>query len=71
MTHSEEIALHNRDRGAWIAYVSPGMARSLMLLDDAGINRTWPLMSRDYQAAVWNHLSADERKRVERARGRA
>jgi len=71
MNHREEIELHLKDRAAWVAYVAPGMARSLMLLDDDGINRTWPRMGRDYQAAVWECLTADERKRVESARRKA
>jgi len=71
MKHRDEITLHETDRAAWVAYVSPGMARSLMLLDDDGINRTWPRMGRDYQAAVWEHLTADERNRVESARRKA
>jgi len=67
MNHRDEIALHLRDRAAWIAYVAQGMARSLMLLDDEGMVRCVRCMGEDYREAVKSHLSTDEYARVKKA----
>lgn len=68
MNVNDERGLYDTDHSAWVAYVAPGMARSLMLQDDDGINRVWSTMGRSYQTAVWALLSAADQERVTRAR---
>ena len=68
MTPNDERNLHDTNRYSWIAYVAPSMAASLKKMDACGIGRTWPMMPRDYQKAVWCLLDEATRERVKSVR---
>lgn len=61
---TDELALHNTDRGAWLAYVAPNMARKIATDTDEQVQRDWPRIPQDYKAAVWSLLPEAQRERV-------
>jgi hypothetical protein len=68
MMPSDEYALYQQDREAWIAHVAPRMAERIAAMPDAEVADTWPRLSREYQLAVWELLDTDQRRRVRAAR---
>lgn len=68
MTPTEELDLYHDNREAWIRYVAPSTARKISVMNAQNIRDTWPLFKRDYQLAVWDHLSEEARARVTSAR---
>jgi hypothetical protein len=68
---TDELTLYHRDREAWLAMVAPRMPPILDANTDAELAMSWGLMSRDYQQAVWAHLSEAQRERVRRLRKEA
>jgi hypothetical protein len=66
-----EFELYRADREAWLKDAVRRMAERIPLLDDSSLRRTWAMMSRDYQLAVWSLLGPESRIRVRRARGGA
>lgn len=59
LSPSDEARLYRDDRGRWIAYVAPTMARKLVAAGTEALAKAWPLMERDYQRAVWRELPPD------------
>jgi hypothetical protein len=68
MTAVDELTLYHDDRPAWIKQVAERTARRLATMPPSEIAGTWPLLQRDYQRAIWGHLSEDERGRIREAR---
>lgn len=71
LSASEERALFETDRPAWLRYVAPRMAerlQSMVDVPDATLADTWGFLSRDYQRAVWPLLDEATRTRIRRAR---
>lgn len=68
MTTFDELALYHDNRDAWIAHVAERTARRIATMQPSEIADTWPLLQRDYQRAIWVHLSEDERGRIREAR---
>lgn len=56
LSPSEEARLYRDDHGRWIAYVAPTAAQKLAAAGAEAIKTAWPLMSREYQRAVWRAL---------------
>lgn len=52
----------------WLRYVEHEMKRLLTTGSDAFINANWPLMSKEYKAAVWALMSPEERERIRNVR---
>lgn len=68
MTPGEEFILYKTNRGAWIGRVAERTARRFAAMPEIEIAECWPMLGRDYQFAIWAHLSAAERERVRAAR---
>jgi len=68
---TDELTLYHTDRKAWIAMVAPKMPAVIDANTDSELAASWGLMSRDYQQAVWNHLSETQRERIRRVRKEA
>ncbi len=66
---TDERALYDLDREAWLQYVAQNMAAKFGDMPDAMLADTWDRMPRDYQMAVWEHLGETERARVRKVRG--
>ncbi len=56
LSPSEEARLYRDDHGRWVAYVAPTAARKLAAAGADAFRAAWPLMSREYQRAVWRAL---------------
>lgn len=70
MNPSAERALHDRNYPAWLTYAAPRVAAIIQREPDTtAIARSWSLMSRDMQRAVWASLDEATRDRVRDARG--
>lgn len=70
MHPSAERELFDRDYPAWLAYAAPRVAAIIQRnTHPADIARSWSLMSRDMQLAVWTRLDDADRNRVRDARG--
>lgn len=65
------LALYYSDRPAWLAAVAPRMPDVVDANVDAELAVSWSLMQRDFQAATWQQLNADQRARIKRVRGAA
>lgn len=68
MTPADEYILYHSDRDAWIALVAERTAQRLAKSPESEIADTWPLLGRDFQIAIWTHLSKGERARIRAAR---
>lgn len=64
LTASQERALYESDRPAWLTYVAVRMAEQLRAADDASITTRWGALPRDYQCAVWKRLTPATRNRI-------
>lgn len=67
----DELTLYHKDRAAWLKLVVPHMPAVIDAETDDELSRGWALMSRDFQEATWEHLSAEQRARVKRVRKEA
>jgi hypothetical protein len=68
MTPADEYVLYHTDRDAWIALVAERTAQRFAVMPDREIADSWPLLGRDFQIAIWAHLSKAERERIRSAR---
>ena len=68
---TDERALYETDRVAWLTYVAPNMARKLAVEPDAKLGATWARIPRDYQTAVWPLLDEPRRQRIRKLRQNA
>lgn len=71
LSPGEEHQFYQRDRAAWIRYVAPRSARSLIRGGAASINAYWDAAAADQRAAVWAHFTEAERALVREARAAA
>jgi hypothetical protein len=67
MTPAAERELYLRDFAAWLAHAAPGIAATLPRYEGDALARTWSLLSRSAQRAVWDLLDESERARVRAA----
>ena len=65
---TDERALYETDRVAWLNYVAPSMARKLAVEPNATLGATWARIPRDYQTAVWPLLDETQRQRIRKLR---
>ena len=68
---TDELTLYHTDRAVWLAMVAPKMPAVIDANTDVELAVSWGLMARDYQQAVWSHLSDAQRERVKRVRKEA
>ncbi len=61
LTPSEERALYETDRPAWLAYVAASFAQKLLAGGAHSIRTAWSLIDRDYQTALWRTLNETEK----------
>lgn len=71
MTPSDERRLYETDRPAWLRLIAPKMPAVIDANTDEELARSWGMMGRDFQEAVWAHLSEAQRERVRMVRNGA
>ncbi len=64
-----ERELYLRDFAAWLAQAAPRIAAVLPRYQGDDLVRTWSILSRQAQRAVWDLLDEGERARVRAAMG--
>jgi hypothetical protein len=63
---TDDLALYETDRPAWLATVAPKQAARIAddTYDDASLAYAWASMQRDYQTAVWALLPEAQKQRI-------